>query len=70
MAIKKWTTVKSWEDLPQVISVNELMQLMRICETTALKYLKEGKIPAAKAGKTWMIDKDAVKEFLKGGNAA
>ena len=70
MAVKRWTVVKDWDELPQVIGVKELMQLLRIGETTALKYLNEGKIPAVKAGKTWMIDKDAVKAFLKGEHAA
>lgn len=70
MSVKKWTQITSWDDLPQVIGVRDLMRLLRISETTALKYLREGRLPAVKAGKEWRIDKDAVKEFLRGGNAA
>lgn len=70
MAIRRWTEITSWDDLPQVIGVQHLMRLLRISETTALKYLREGRIPAAKACGTWLIDKDAVREFLKGENAA
>lgn len=70
MAVKRWTQITSWNDLPQVIGVKDLMRLLRISETTALKYLREGKIAAVKMDKAWRIDKDAVKEFLKGENAA
>ena len=70
MAIKRWTDVKSWDELPQVIGMSELCMVLRITRPTALKYLRERKIAAVKMDKDWRIDKDAVREFLKGGNVA
>ena len=68
MAVKRWNVITSWDRVPQVIGVQELMVLLRISKPTALKYLREGLIPAVKAGKEWRIDKDAVKAFLAGVN--
>ena len=66
MAVKKWTHVTSWDTVPQVLDVAQLMTLLRISKPTALRYLAEGRIPAVRMGKEWRIDKDAVKAFLQG----
>lgn len=67
MAVKRWTRVASWDEVPQVMGVSDLMRVLQISKPTALKYLNEGIIPAAKAGREWRIDRDAVRAFLRSG---
>ena len=67
MAVKRWTRVASWDEVPQVMGVSELMRVLQISKPTALRYLADGIIPAAKVGREWRIDRDAVRAFLAGG---
>lgn len=68
--VRRWTSITSWDAVPQVLNVAQLMSLLRISKPTALRYLAEGRIPAVRMGKEWRIDKDAVKAFLQGKEAA
>ena len=64
--IKRWTPVNSWDELPQVMGVEDLCKVLRISKNTALKYLSDGRIAAIKMDRAWRIDKDAVKAYLRG----
>ncbi|MGP1544154.1 MAG: helix-turn-helix domain-containing protein [Candidatus Fimenecus sp.] len=61
----KWKNeYTDWDDLPLIISVNELCVLLRISKPTALKLLDSNKIKAKKTENRWFIQKEAVKKYL------
>ena len=62
----KWKNeYTDWDDLPLIISVNELCVLLRISKPTALKLLDSNKIKAKKTENRWFISKEAVKKYLE-----
>ncbi len=48
----------------EVITVEELMELLYIGKNTAYKLLNSGEIRAFKIGKVWKIPKEAVSEYI------
>lgn len=66
---KRNKTIWTWEQLPAVIGVRELANLLKVSEQMAGRLLRDGKIPACKVGRNWRVETDAVREFLKGGAA-
>ncbi len=69
MVKKRKTVIWAWEQLPVVIGVRDLANLLKVSEQMARNLLRDGKIPACKVGRNWRIETDAVREFLKGGAA-
>lgn len=67
--VRRQRTIWEWEQLPAVIGVRELANLLKVSEQMARSLLRDGKIPACKVGRNWRIETDAVREFLKGGAA-
>ena len=65
MAVKKWTNVTNWEQVPQVLDLAGLMSILRISKPTALKLLNEGQIKGKMVGGSWRISKDVVRMFLE-----
>ncbi len=54
-----------WSQVNLILTVSEMCCILRISEVTALKLLKEGKIPANKCGREWRISKEAIINYLK-----
>ncbi len=50
----------------QVLTSAEAMEYLKISKPTFLKYIREGKIKAIKAGKGWRILLSELNRFLKG----
>ena len=48
----------------EVITVEELMELLYIGKNTAYKLLNSGELRALKIGKVWKIPKEAVGEYI------
>ena len=48
----------------EIITVEELMELLYIGKNTAYKLLSSGEIKAFRIGKVWKIPKDAVSEYI------
>ena len=59
----------SWEQIPQVISTDEAARLLGIHVVNIRILCRDGKIPAAKVGREWRIDRDALRRYLNGGAA-
>ena len=49
----------------QILTTKELADYLNLTEVTIYKYLKEGKIPGHRIGKSWRFDKDQIDNFLK-----
>ena len=49
-----------------VYTVKDLSKLLNTTPQTVRKYISEGKIKGKKIGRQWLVDEEAVKEFLRG----
>lgn len=65
-AIKTWTPCRSWDQFDLVLTVEQVMLIMRMSKPTVLKLLGDGTIPAQKIGNKWYISRDALRRFLEG----
>ncbi len=52
-----------------VLTTEEAIGYLKISKPTFLKYIRDGKIKAIKAGKGWRILQSELMRFLKGGDA-
>lgn len=55
----------SLQDLPLVLTVDDLMEVLAIGRNTAYALVRSGQIRSIKVGKIYRIPRDAVEEFLK-----
>jgi excisionase family DNA binding protein len=53
--------IRSWDDCPVVMSVNDVSILLDISKRTVRRLCAQGDIPANKIGKDWRIEKEALK---------
>jgi len=51
---------------PDVLTTREAIKYLRISKPTFLKYIREGRIRAAMAGKGWKVLKAELDRFLTG----
>lgn len=51
--------------LPERLSVEQLAHLLGIEMQTTYRWLQEGRVPAYKVGRTWVIFRDEVKDMLE-----
>lgn len=49
-----------------VYTVADLSKLLNTTPQTVRKYINEGRIQGRKIGRQWLVDEEAVKEFLRG----
>jgi excisionase family DNA binding protein len=54
---------------PDVLTTREATKYLRISKPTFLKYVREGRIRAAMAGKGWKVLKAELDRFLTGARA-
>lgn len=57
--------VKTVQDLPLVLKVKDLMDLLAVSHNTAYELVRSGQIKSIRVGKTYRIPKDAIEEYLK-----
>jgi len=50
---------------PDVLTLNEVAEYLRIPRSTTYKLAQEGKIPGVKVGRHWRFHKEAVDTWLK-----
>ena len=55
---------------PDVMTLNELAEYLRIPRSTAYKLVQEGRIPGQKAGRQWRFHRQVVDEWLRKGEPA
>ena len=53
-----------YEDLPLVLCVEDLMQLLSIGRNTAYELVRSGKIKSIRIGKCYRIPRDSITEYL------
>ena len=56
----------SFEELPAVLSVDDLRTLLQISRNTAYALVRSGRIPSVRAGRQFRIPKTAVLEYVNG----
>ncbi|MBR5826633.1 MAG: helix-turn-helix domain-containing protein [Clostridia bacterium] len=66
---KKLIYIRDWNQLPPVLTVQEVAMLMQTNEQVIRKYAREKLIPAVKFGKSWRFEKNALREYMEGGKA-
>lgn len=54
----------SYDDLPLVLSVDDLMEVLAIGRNTAYEIIRSGQIRSVRIGKQIRIPRDALEEFL------
>ena len=55
---------RPFEDYPDVVSVEEIQQMLRIGKNAVYTLLKDGVIKSVKVGKRYIVPKKYVVEFL------
>ena len=55
---------RPFEDYPDVVSVEEIQQMLRIGKNAVYTLLKDGAIKSIKVGKRYIVPKKYVVEFL------
>lgn len=53
-----------FKDYPDALGIDELCKMLRIGKTLAYRVLIEGKIKAKKIGRSWLVAKCDVVEYL------
>ena len=51
----------------EVLNLGEVSALVRLCRITVYKYVKQGRIPGAKAGNRWRFTRSQVLRALEAG---
>jgi excisionase family DNA binding protein len=53
-------------DLPQILTIEEAAQYLRIPLSSLYKLAQEGRVPCQKVGRHWRFHQAALKEWLTG----
>lgn len=61
---KEQNTMTMFSDYPDVVSVEQVTEMLHIGQVLAYKLLKDGSIKARKVGRRYIIAKRSVIEFL------
>ena len=51
-------------EIGEILTIEELMELLYIGKNTAYKLLKSGEIKAFRIGKVWKIPRESVNEYI------
>lgn len=55
-----------YEMLPDIVTVQELSEMLKISEATVRRAIKMGKLKYLKVGKDYRFEKEEVMKWLKG----
>ena len=58
------TVITSFENLPLVLHVKDLANVLSVSQNTAYALVRSGQIRSIRTGRTYRIPKDAVIEYL------
>ena len=53
-----------YDEIGEILTIEELMELLYIGKNTAYQLLKSGEIKAFKIGKVWKIPRESVNEYI------
>ncbi len=58
--------MKTWDDYPVLLTIDEAMKLLRIDrKQTVTDLCRKSQIPALKAGRDWRIDRDGLRAMFE-----
>lgn len=57
-----------FEGRPEVLTVREVADILRLTEAGAYKWLRSGVVPAYKVGAKWFVLRDELKRTLEAGS--
>ena len=58
----------NWDTYPLTLTVDQVCEIMCVTRATMSKWLNAGKLPARRIDRIWFIERDALKEYLRGKN--
>ena len=53
-----------YDEIGEILTIEELMELLYIGKNTAYKLLKSGEIKAFRIGKVWKIPRESLNEYI------
>lgn len=56
-----------FEQIPEIMTLKECQQILKVGKNTMLELLHEGQIEGFKIGNRWKIPKESLVEFIKYG---
>ena len=56
------------DNMPEIMTINETAQYLRISLSSLYKLAQEGKIPAQKVGKHWRFHRQTLTDWIAQGN--
>lgn len=59
---------KSLSSYPDVLSIQDIMEILKIGRTLAYRLVNDKKIPAKKLGRDWIISKSNLIQFISEGD--
>jgi excisionase family DNA binding protein len=67
--IKKCTKkLENINQLPTILTIKEIVELLRTTKSTVYRLIKQNQIPAKKVGKEWRIYRDDLIDMIRGYN--
>jgi len=51
----------------EVYTLEEIVQLLQVTRRTIYNWIKDGKLKAFKAGRKWLVTREALNEFTQNG---
>ena len=51
--------------MERLLTVNEAAKILRLNSETVARYIREGKISAAKLGRVWRIEEKDLEQFIR-----
>lgn len=64
---KKVTYFRDWEQMPLVLTPEEVAQLLNLNAQTVRKYARDNTIPAIKVGKCHRFNRDVIRNLVENG---
>ena len=58
-----------WERLPAILTSAEVCEILGICDNTLITYRKKRGLNMRRVGRTYQIDRDALRAWLENGAA-
>ena len=62
--VSNMAIITSFENLPVVLQVKDLAEILSISQNTAYALVRSGQIRSVRTGRTYRIPKDAIIEYL------
>lgn len=66
---KKLTYIRDWSELPVLMTIEQCAAVLNCTYENARLLVKSGELPARKIGKSWRVEKSALKKMFEGGAA-